>query len=42
MNTSTILKAIGIIGLCVSIHYGLGSLAWLVVFGMSLGFMFLP
>lgn len=42
MNTGTILKVAGIILVCVGIHFGLGSILPLVVFGCGLGFMFLP
>lgn len=42
MNTSTVLKAIGIILVCVGIHFGLPNLLPLIVFGCGLGFMFLP
>lgn len=41
MNTNIILKAVGIILVCVSIHFGL-STPWIVVFGCGLGFLFLP
>lgn len=42
MNTSTILKAVGIVLVCVGIHFGLGGLLPLIVFGAGLGFIFLP
>lgn len=42
MNTPTILKAVGIILVCVGIHFGLASLLPLIVFGCGLGFIFLP
>lgn len=42
MNTSTVLKAIGIVLVCVGIHYGLGGILPLIVLGAGLGFMFLP
>lgn len=42
MNTSTILKAAGIIIVCVGIHFGLGALLPLIVFGCGLALMFLP
>lgn len=42
MNTSTILKAIGIILICTGIHFGLGGLLPLIVFGSGMGFLFLP
>lgn len=42
MNTSQILRAIGIILVCVGIHFGLGQLLPLIVFGCGLGFIFLP
>lgn len=41
MNTGIILKAIGIILVCVGIHFGLGSLLPLIVFGAGLGFIVL-
>lgn len=41
MNTSIVLKAVGIILVCVAIHFGLGAVLPLVVFGCGLGFMFL-
>ena len=34
--------AIGIVLVCVGIHYGLGAVLPLIVFGCGLGFMFLP
>lgn len=42
MNTSTILRAIGIVLVCVGIHFGLGAILPLVVFGAGLAMMFLP
>lgn len=42
MNTSTILKAVGIVLVCLGIHFGLGALLPLIIFGAGLGFMFLP
>lgn len=42
MNTATVLKVIGIILVCVGIHFGLGGLLPLIVFGCGLGFLFLP
>lgn len=43
MEPSTVreLRAIGIILVCLAIHFGLGILAWLIVFGCGLGFLFL-
>lgn len=42
MNTNTVLKAVGIILVCVGIHFGLGGLLPLIVFVCGLGFLFLP
>lgn len=42
MSTSTVLKAIGIVLVCVGIHFGIGGLLPLIVFGAGLGFLFLP
>lgn len=42
MNASTVVKAAGIILVCVGIHFGLGNLLPLIVFGAGLGFIFLP
>lgn len=42
MNTSTILKAAGIVLVCTGIHFGLAGLLPLIVFGAGLGFLFLP
>lgn len=42
MSTNTVLKAVGIVLVCVGIHFGLGSLLPLIVFGCGLGFLFLP
>lgn len=42
MNTATVLKVVGIILVCVGIHFGLSGLLPLIVFGAGLGFMFLP
>lgn len=36
-----LVKAVGIVLVCVGIHYGLGSLLPLIVFGAGLGFIFL-
>jgi hypothetical protein len=33
---------IGIVLVCLGIHFGLGTLAGLIIFGAGLGFMFLP
>ena len=40
--TSTLLKSAGIILLCTSLHFGLGNLLALIIFGAGLGFLFLP
>lgn len=42
MNASTVLKVVGVVLVCVGIHFGLGSLLPLIVFGAGLGFLFLP
>jgi len=42
MQTSTILKAVGIVLVCVGIHFGISALLPLIVFGAGLGFLFLP
>lgn len=42
MSASTVLKVVGIILVCVGIHYGLGGLLPLIVFGAGLGFILLP
>lgn len=42
MNPGTILRVVGIILVCVGIHFGLGGLLPLIVFGAGLGFLFLP
>lgn len=42
MNTSTILKAVGIVLVCVGIFYHLGWPLPLIVFAAGLGFIFLP
>lgn len=39
---NTIQKAAGIVLLCVGIHFGLGSLLPLIVFGAGLGLILLP
>lgn len=39
---NTIVKAAGIVLVCVGIHFGLGGLLPLIVFGAGLGLMFLP
>lgn len=41
MSTGTVLKAAGIILMCVGIHFGLGGLLPLIVFGAGLGMLFL-
>lgn len=41
MNTSVILKVVGITLVCVGIHFGLGLLLPLIVFGAGLGFIVL-
>lgn len=38
----TIQKAAGIILVCVGIHFGLGALLPLIVFGAGLALLFLP
>jgi hypothetical protein len=42
MNTSTILKVVGILLICTGIHFGLSGILPLIVFGAGLGFLFLP
>ena len=42
MNTPTILRAVGIVLVCVGIHFGLAGILPLIVFGAGLGMMFLP
>ncbi len=42
MSASTIIKTAGIVLVCVGIHFGLGALLPLIVFGAGLGFIFLP
>lgn len=42
MNTTTLLKAVGIILICTGIHFGVAGLLPLIVFGAGLGFLFLP
>lgn len=42
MNVNTVLKAIGIVLVCVGIYYGLRWPLPLIVFGSGLGFIFLP
>lgn len=41
MNTSVILKVVGIALVCVGIHFGLAALLPLIVFAAGLGFLFL-
>lgn len=41
MEIKIALRAIGIVLVCVGIHFGLGTLAGLIIFGCGLGFMFL-
>lgn len=41
MNTASILKVVGIVLVCVGIHFGLSGLLPLIVFGAGLGFLFL-
>jgi hypothetical protein len=41
MNASMILKVVGIVLVCTGIHFGLGGLLPLIVFGCGLGFLFL-
>lgn len=36
------LRIVGIILICVGIHFGLGNILALTVFGCGLGFLFLP
>lgn len=40
MSTSTILTVCGVILVCVGIHFGLGALLPLIVFGAGLGMIF--
>ena len=42
MNASTVTKAVGIVLVCVGIHFGISGLLPLIVFGCGLGFIFLP
>jgi len=42
MNTVMILKVVGIVLICVGIHFGISGLLPLIVFGAGLGFLFLP
>lgn len=42
VNASTLLKSVGIVLVCTGIHYGLGALLPLIVFGAGLGFIVLP
>lgn len=42
MNASTVVKAVGIILICVGIHFGMVWPLPLIVFGAGLGFLFLP
>jgi hypothetical protein len=42
MNTSTIVKAVGIVLVCVGIHFGVTALLPLLVFGAGLCLIFLP
>lgn len=42
MQTSTILKAVGIVLLCTGIHFGVSAILPLIIFGAGLGFLFLP
>ena len=41
-NSMTIVRVIGIIVVCVGIRFGLSTVAGLIIFGLGLGFMFLP
>ena len=42
MSAVTLLRFVGIVLVCVGIHYGLSAPLPLVVFGAGLGFLFLP
>lgn len=42
MNPIHLLRLVGVVLVCVGIHFGLGSLLPLIVFGAGLGFLFLP
>lgn len=42
MNYNLLLRAIGIILICVGIHFGLIALLPIIVFGAGMGFLFLP
>lgn len=41
MSASSILVGVGIVMVCIGIHFGLGSLLPLIVFGAGLAMMFL-
>jgi hypothetical protein len=41
MNTSLIFKIVGIGLICTGIHFGLGAVLPLLVFGVGLGLLFL-
>ena len=42
MGAPTVIKAVGIILVCLGIHLGLGGIAGLCVFGAGLALIFLP
>jgi len=42
MNYPVLLHSIGIILICVGIHFGLTALLPLIIFGCGMGFLFLP
>ena len=41
MDTRLVLRCVGIILVCVGIHFGLSGILPLIVFGAGLGFLFL-
>lgn len=41
MSPAMILKVVGIVLVCVGIHFGLSGILPLIVFGSGLGFIFL-
>lgn len=41
MDTKMALRIVGILLVCTGIHFGLGGLLPLIVFGCGLGFLFL-
>jgi hypothetical protein len=42
MNLTILKNAVGVVLVCLGIHFGLGALLPMIIFGLGLGCLFLP